>query len=506
MSEQYAEHARAVIGSNSVQLAASCSEVSRDAHILFGLILHNLAHLSHINMSLSALERLMKCLSRLETMESPETDEDEEASPAESLSASRNLLPIPSLAVTELSQALANLLGVIHYRDYASKAQLLQASSATVIYTGLHNRTQPSRSLDTPPPPITHSFFEEDSGKASNQIYLKEIFIEAMEHGPKSAPSTRHSAAYLSSLLKNLIAAWPVLRPTISQQAEVALWVSQLPKLDTPDLPLAFVRDSIVPLALDFWSAISASSADVSCSLITHAISQGRTCIERIKESASRNESDEIEARFCVSAVIRSISSLPPSHPSFAETVSMALQELTQGSLAYAGSSIPALRVFIQQSLASGGELAPSILSVILPVLCQQFGTGSNEDVGNLSRADLELRQELLKLLVLLSNQSAGSPEKFSLVLSGLIRLLGPSSLPANSNYSTLHDSTLTILLHLAQTNPEAFKSGIALVDMSSRAVFEAAVRSRVEKQQAQQASAAAGKMKFSFDTSAYAK
>jgi hypothetical protein len=503
MTTQYAEHVWSSLEAVSAvspagdsspadRTAVTRSELSRSAHIMFGLILHNLSNATHISLSLKALELLMRGLTKL----------DQEAiSPA-----SLNLLPLPITAITELSQALSNLLGVIHYRDYTQKAQLLNATSETVVYLGLHNRLSPSDSFSTTSPAITSSFFKEDLGSTPNQILLKEILIESMEHGANCVPSTRHSATYLTAVLRNLHKSWAVLAPSDSQHAELALWLSKLVRLSTPDLPAQIVSSQLVLLILDCWEVIAASSPQTCCTLIKYALQQA----ESLKKRGEWTTDDVNESTFLCNALLRCVSRLPLAEDdSFAPIASAALGELMTNDMAKHSNGISILRVFIQKGLAGGDtELPTSILSVLVPELYQQISADSKVNISNISKPELEARQELLKMTVLLQNAPGlkEMPETFGLVIAALIRLLSTSPLPNGSPYSLIHDSSLTVLLHLAQTNPDSFKGSFAGLDQSEKSIFETAVRAHVEKQQAQQVAASAGKVKFSLDTSQYTK
>ena len=485
-------------------------ELSRSAHIMFGLILHNLANATLISQSLNALEQLMNCLSLL-------------ASKSVS-SASQSLLPLPATAVTELAHVLANLLGVIHYRDYTQKAQLLSAATATIVYCGLQNRsflpmmdTHYADSPASPPLPSSSaspssSFFKEDSGIAANQVFLNEVIIEAMEHAAQCSPSTRHPASYIAALLTNIPKVWNVLNPSDANQAELALWMSKLVRLSTPDLPSSVVQNQLVPLVLDCWQVVSQASTNSSAMLVKHSISQAGALAERITTGGRWAEDDVNEANFIANALSRCITTLSTQTAEpYGALISVAVRSLLHAPLSTHGSGIPILRSLVQKALAVGNTaLSSSLLAIIVPILFQEISTESsaNFNAAGMSKFELETRQELLKIAVLLQNAPGlkDIPHAFALVLAALIRLLCPHALPLGSPYTPIHDSSLAVLLHIAQTNSDQFKVAVADLDIAERTAFEAAVRAHLEKQQAQQAAQSAGKAKFSFDTSQYAK
>lgn len=529
MCSQFAEHAWSTVKAakeDATTLHDARADVSRSAHIIFGLILHNLANVSHISDSLKALQSFMKGLIQLDTLGAQE----------DGIKEAMNLLPLPAAAIAELCQALANLLSHIHYREYTQKAQLLETTTATVQYLASHNRlfaTDPTASI----PAITHSFFQDAFGDAANQIVLKEILLESLEHGEQFAPSTRHTAAYLASVLKSLAVAWPLLNPSEEQHARVALWLSKVITLETPDLPAAQVQTVLVPLALDCWQAVASSSLDMCASLVNYAISR----VDTLTEGGWKDEKSVLEARFWASALVRTASSAlnlgqKDFHAStdsssaateeeggdrVANLASLALSRVTSGDLAVHGQGIPTIRAFIQKGLAGGDPItskqsAASVLATVIPTLFERFlALDRPFDASTATPQDMEIRQELLKLTILLQqNVSSGAlsgaedhPHAgLALVLSALCRLLSRQQLPANAPYNTIHDSSLSVLLHLAQTQQEQFKASFGLIDAEERAAFESSVRARMERQQAIQAAQAAPKAKFSLDTSQYSK
>ena len=534
MCSQFSEHAWAVIFAAKVDeasLADARADVSRSAHIIFGLILHNLSNLTHISESLKALASLMKGLTMLDSIQHGEE---------EVTKAAINLLPLPVDAITELCQALANLLSHIHYRDYTQKAELLETTAATVEYLAKHNRLYAADTSSTLPP-IKNSFFADALGETANQIILKEILFESLEHGENFAPSTRHTASYLAVVLKTVANSWPLLKPSDEQHARMALWLSKLVLLETPDLPAAQVQSTLVPLALDCWQSISSSSLDICSALVHHAI----TRVDSILAGDVKDEKTVLEARFWASALIRSASSALHSAKSDAHSesshedesssaaseeggdriatlASVALSRLARGDLDLYGQGIPIIRAFIHKGVTGvGGDAeavkhnpAVSVLAAIIPVLFERYlAFDKSFDAGSATVQDVEVRQELLKMTVLLqqtisSGLLSGSElyAGIALVLSALIRLLSRSALPANAPYTAIHESALTVILHLAQTQPEAFKAAFAYLEPEERSIFESSVRSRMERQQAAQAAQAAPKVKFSFDTSQYAK
>lgn len=527
MCSQFAEHAWSTVNAakeDATALQEARADVSRSAHIVFGLILHNLSNVSHISDSLKSLQSLMKGLVQLDLLGSQE----------DGIKETVNLLPLPAAAIGELCQALANLLSHIHYRNYVQKAQLLETTTATVQYLASHNRlfaTDPTASI----PAITHSFFQDDFGDAANQIVLKEILMESLEHGDQFTPSTRHTAAYLAPVLRAIAVAWTLLNPTEEQHASVALWLSKLILLETPDLPAVHVQTILVPLALDCWQAIASSSFEMCSSLVNYAISR----VETLAEAGWKEEKSILEARFWASALVRTASSAlnlgqKDLHSSssdhseeeggdrVASLASLALSHVTSGDLAVHGQGIPTIRAFIQKGLAGGDSIASkqsaaSVLATVIPVLFERFlALDKPFNAASPSAADMETRQELLKLTILLQqNVSSGAlsgaedqnPHAgLALVISALCRLLSRQQLPENAPYSTIHESSLSVLLHLAQTQPEQFKASFGLIDTEERSAFEASVRARMERQQAIQAAQAAPKAKFSLDTSQYSK
>lgn len=532
MCSQFAEHAWATLPRGATSEARA--DISRSAHIVFGLILHNLSNLTHISDSLKALQSLMKGLTQLEVIGSQE----------DGIKETLNLLPIPAAAVLELCQALSNLLAHIHYRDYAQKGQLLETTAATVQYLAKHNRlyaTDPTASV----PAITQSFFQESLGSEANQIVLKELLLESLEHGEQFTPSTRHNTGYLASVLQTLALTWPLLQPSEEQHARVAIWLSKVILLETPDLPASQVQTVLAPLALDCWQSIASSSIDICSALVHHAISR----VEELTSAGWTEEKSQAEARFWASALVRSASSaLTLSCPKIEQEdfesksdedadsaeneeggdktsalASLALSHVASGDLALYGQGISTLRAFIQKGLASSGgdavaphnNTAASILAAVIPVLFERFLAYDKPfDASKATSQDLEVRQELLKITVLLQQNIASgllsgvdNQDALSLVLAALIHLLSRQALPANAPYSAIHESALTVLLHLAQTQAEHFKPAFALLDAEERSIFEASVRARMERQQAIQAAQSAPKVaKFSLDTSAYAK
>jgi hypothetical protein len=482
----------AVGGSKSPEsLSQLRGELSRSAHILFGLILHNMANGAHIGLTLKALECLMNGLSQLDKAH---------VSPA-----TLNLLPLPVSAILELSQALANLLGIVHYRDYEQKAILLRSATATIEYLGLHNRVLPTDSVSVPPPAVTESFFQGALGATANHLLLKELLFESLEHGANMNPSPRHTLAYLEAVLGMLSESWTILNPTPAQHAALALWLTKLVRWSTPDVAFETVQQQLVPRMLEVWEAIAKSSPSTCAALIQHAISE----VSALQQRGEWTGEDVAEAKFLTGALLRCVAVLPTETETFRDLVSVCLNELVHGALASHGQGLSCLRAFIQKEMAGGNtELSSSALAVVLPTLYTSFSSNAHFSLTALPKSQLDYVLELLKFTVLLLNATGvkDSPDSLRLVLAALIHLLAPSSLPLGSPFLPIHESSLAVLLHLGQTHPEQFKNAFSTLDPLARSRFETAVRAHVEKQQAQAQAQTPGKIKFSFDTSQYAK